>query len=110
MIIGFMKYQITIYSCTATALASGQESQTWTAGSTLFSSLDWVSAEEGHEGEQKVAEKVAKFTIHNIQSITPKDNRIYYNSKFYEIISVTPAVDDRYLEIIARQKDNDNVS
>ena len=78
--------------------------------STYFAALEWVNATEGQEVVQKVAERMAKFTLHNIATITPKDNRLVYNAESYEIVSCTPIDNDKFIELYCRVKDNENVN
>lgn len=111
MQVGAMKYQIYIQSHTTTTLDSGQEQDTWTnATDPIFCGINWVNASEGKEGEQKVGKQSGKFIIYNIQTLTAEGNRIQYEDKVYEIESVTPIDNDRFLEIFATVKDNQNVS
>ncbi len=109
MLIGKMKYQIRIDSYTTTTAPSGQELTNWVAGLTYFAGLEWIDSDEKEEANQKVSSRKAKFTIHNVVSVNEMQ-RVYYNSQYYEILSVTLVEGDRQIELVCRVKDNGNVS
>lgn len=104
-----MRYQLRVDSRTVTTAPSGQDIESWQPGATYFCGVEWMNSDEKKEGDQKISEKKVKFTIHRIAVISEMD-RIFFESGFYEILSVVPIEKDRQLELTCRFKDNGNVS
>ena len=106
MVIGQLDRRIQIGSYTTAKNLSGEDIQTWTYATAIWANVQPVGGGESTEGDQNVGESVNIFTIRYRTGVEQK-NRIKYNSKDYDILSVDEIERKKYLQIKARRKDNE---
>ena len=100
---------IEIYTPTKTRKSSGQEARTYTKLGELFASVDYRGGVEKTEADQKIAERTCMFSVYDRILTITEEMLIKHDSKYWEIMSVTPDKTRFYLDIMAKKRDNLNI-
>ena len=109
MITGQLDTIIEIHSWSVTVKPSGQEVKTYAKLIDLFANVRHVTGKEGYQADQKVAESEIVFTIYDRVATINEQMIVKYDSKFYEILAITPDKSKLYLELHTKKRDNQNI-
>lgn len=102
--------KITIQTPTTTRGDYGDESTTWSDVATVRAAVSWPNTKSGEEysADMLVVTKWTVFTIRYREDVTEKD-RIEFNGRYFDVITVTEGVKRRqYLIINAQERSTDN--
>lgn len=100
--------EITIQTFSASQNDFGEEILSWSTLVTCWASAEWPMAhnDEKQEAQQETATERIDFTVRYVDASTARPKmRVSYNSKYYDILTVTPLGRQRYLILKCETKD-----
>ncbi|CAK0778987.1 Head-tail adaptor protein [Gammaproteobacteria bacterium] len=97
---GRMDRLVIIQRSTATRDTMGQETMSWATHASVWAQVTPVSGNEALKENRDVAALLAKFVIRFLSTVTAKD-RISYDSKYWDILSLREIGRREGLEIMA---------
>ena len=99
--IGKMDQRIIIEVDTPGRGPTGSETPSWATLATVWANVEYLSGGEEYEGQQVFAEAKAAFSIRHRTDVSPKTNRVNFDSKLWDIDRVEPVNRKRRLKIYA---------
>lgn len=106
MEIGQLDRRIVLQRCTETQTDYGELIRTWSNLGTVWANVNFRGGSEGFEAEQLTANTQIIFTIRYVSYLQPKD-RIYYNSKYYDILNIIELDRKCYMQLQVEFKDRE---
>lgn len=99
MQLGSLNHKILIEKPVVTTNANGETVKTWQTHA-----YAWANTRQSAGNEQQITDRNTSvesvlFTIHNIKATVLPTMRVQWNGKIYDIDSVTPIENERFLEI-----------
>jgi SPP1 family predicted phage head-tail adaptor len=101
--VGQMDRRIEIQVLTATRGASGGQKRTWAELATVWAEVDYKGGSEVYEAKEKTAINRVKFRIRYLATVT-EENRISYDSNFYDITHIEVLGRNCYQILTAEKK------
>ena len=104
MIIGALDRKITIYSLTATKDAAGQPINSRTQFATVYAGVEYQASDESIHADTTTAKTKIEFTIRHLDGLN-EQMQIYFDSKYFEIISIQPIGRRESIKVMAKTMD-----
>ena len=105
--IGTLDQKITIQEFSPVRTLSGEALKIWSNRQIVWAKVEYSKGATNFEDAEKVAVQKVDFTIRYTQGLTEL-MRIYFDSKYYDIISISGTERKRYLKITGTEKNNKN--
>ena len=104
MQLGDLRRRVTLQNYTDAVDEHGQEVRTWADIAEVWADMTYQSGGEDYQADQRVAERIVKFTI-RYRSDVDETCRVYYDSRYFYIEGIERMHRKRYLILKSRYAD-----
>jgi SPP1 family predicted phage head-tail adaptor len=107
--IGRMNAKMQVHYAVQTLNAYGEREESWSSLGTFWTRVEYGSEKEQPQSGQNTVMSEVRFWLRNTNQIN-ETQRVYFNSRLYDIEGITITDDRQYMQLLCKQYDTGSLS